>query len=109
MNISFVSTSLRPLAAIAIALACASSSASAAHFTTTTQQASGDTNHWGSAIWNPGPVAPTAGNTYEVLPGGRVRTPNGTVNSGGNGATNQTFTFPGDSLTLSGNGFSTTP
>ena len=54
------------------------------------------------AIWDPGPVSPTAGNTYEVLTGARIRSPNGTAASGGNGLDGQTFTFPGDSLILSG-------
>lgn len=91
------------------ALVCAiAASAHAANFTTTTQQGAGDTNNWNSLIWNPGPVSPTAGNTYEALPGARVRSPNGTTGSGGNGATGQTFTFPGDSLTFTGVGFSTT-
>jgi hypothetical protein len=108
MNISSVPRSLRLSAAIAITLACASP-ASAANFTTTVQQASGDASHWNTAIWNPGPVVPTAGNTYEVLVGGRVRSPNGTVASGGTATDNQTFTFPGDSLQLDGNGFSNTP
>jgi hypothetical protein len=108
MNTSSVSVPLRLSAAIAIALACASP-ASAANFTTNVQQASGDANHWNAAIWSPGPIAPTAGNTYEVLAGGRVRSPNGTVASGGTATDNQTFTFPGDSLQLDGNGFSNTP
>src|SRR5688572_32720589 len=107
MNISSVSVPLRLTAAVALALGCASP-ASASNFTMNIQQASADANHWNATIWNPGPVAPTPGNTYEVLLGGRVRSPNGTAGSGGTGLPDQTFTFPGDSLTLDGNGFSTT-
>jgi hypothetical protein len=84
----------------------AAASVHAANFTTTTQQAGGE--NWNAAIWNPGPVSPTPGNTYEVLPGGRTRPPNGTTASGGTGAVNQSFTFPGDSLKLTGVGFGTT-
>jgi hypothetical protein len=73
-----------------------------AALTTSVVQALADTNHWNAPIWDPGPVSPTAGNTYEVLAGARVRSPNGTVASGGNGLAGQTFTFPGDALILSG-------
>ncbi len=45
--------------------------------------------------WGPSKLAPTAGNTYEVLAGAiAVRSPN----NGG------TYTFPGDSLTINGSG-----
>ena len=91
----------------AVALAASAASTHAAPFTTTTSQAAGDTNNWNAAIWNPGPVAPTAGNTYEALPGSRVRSPNGTAGSGGTAVDGQTFTFPGDSLQFTGIGFST--
>jgi hypothetical protein len=77
----------------------------AAALTTTVVQANNDTSHWNAAIWDPGPVSPTAGDTCEVFTGARVRTPNGTVASGGTGAPGQTFTFPGDSLQLDGIGF----
>jgi hypothetical protein len=77
------------------------------HFTYGVQQPAGDANHWNNPIWNPGAVPPTAGNTYEVLNTGRLRSPNGTTASGGTGLTGQTFTFPGDSLTLTGTGFAT--
>src|ERR1051326_7640867 len=63
----------------------------AANFTTSVQQAAGQ--NWSAAIWNPGPVSPTAGNTYECIAGGgptRVRNP----------AAAGVQTFPGDSLTL---------
>jgi hypothetical protein len=65
-------------------------------------QALADTNHWNAAIWDPGPVSPTAGNTYEVFNGARIRSPNGTVASGGTAVDGQTFTFPGDVLILDG-------
>ena len=84
----------------------ATPSVRAANFTTNTQQAAGA--NWNAAIWNPGPVSPTAGSTYEVLVGGRVRPPDGSTGAGGTGLDGQTFTFPGDSLTLDGVGFSTT-
>ncbi|HUI07684.1 MAG TPA: fibronectin type III domain-containing protein [Verrucomicrobiae bacterium] len=45
---------------------------------------------WNAVIWQPGPVAPTAGNTYEVLGGGLIRNPPAVG----------VQTFPGDSLTL---------
>jgi hypothetical protein len=83
-----------------VVAACMLNSVQAANFTTTAVQASG--TDWNAAIWNPGPVSPTAGNTYEVLLGGRVRSPAGTAGSP------QTFTFPGDALQLDGNGFSST-
>lgn len=63
----------------------------AAHFTTTAQQAVGE--DWNAGIWQPGSVSPTAGNTYECLPGGnatRIRSP----------ASGGMQTFPGDSLQL---------
>jgi len=85
--------------------------ASAANFTFNGQQANADTNHWNAAIWQPGSVTPSAGNTYELLvntaTATRLRSPNGTTGSGGTGAAGQTFTFPGDSLTLNGAGFTT--
>ena len=85
--------------------------ATAANFTFNGQQANADANHWNAPIWQPGNVAPTAGNTYELLvnpaTATRLRTPNGTTGSGGTGAAGQTFTFPGDSLTLNGAGFTT--
>lgn len=79
-----------------------------AALTTSVVQALADTNHWNAPIWDPGPVSPGPGNTYEVLIGARVRSPNGTVASGGNATDGQTFTFPGDSFQLDGNGFSST-
>jgi hypothetical protein len=110
MNISSVSAPRRLLAATALAIAslASASPASAALFSMAIQQANADTNHWNSPIWNPGSVSPMAGNIYEVLIGGRLRSPNGTVASGGTGATNQIWTFPGDSLQLDGTGFSAT-
>jgi hypothetical protein len=76
-----------------------------AALTTTVVQPNNDTSHWSAAIWDPGPVSPTPGDTCEVLTGARVRTPNGSVASGGTGAPGQTFTFPGASLQLDGIGF----
>src|ERR1051325_10112802 len=71
----------------------------AANFTTAVQQ--GTTARWDAAIWNPGPVVPTAGNTYECIAGGnptRIRNPNSgsTPSDPVIGAK----TFPGDSLQL---------
>jgi hypothetical protein len=91
--------------AVSISLA-ATASLNAANFTLSIQQAAGA--KWTDAIWNPGPAVPTAGNTYEVLVGARLRSPNGDVAAGGTGADGQTFTFPGDSLQLNGTGFNTT-
>src|ERR1043165_8136661 len=48
----------------------------AANFTTTVQQAAGA--NWNGTIWQPGGVAPTAGNTYQCVAGGnptRLRNP----------------------------------
>ena len=44
---------------------------------------------WTDVAWQPGATAPTAGNTYEILWGGRVQNPPG-----------DTAIFPGDALTL---------
>jgi len=74
-----------------------SASATAANFTTSTVEASG--TDYNAAIWNPGPVSPSAGNTYEALTGSRVRSPAGTSGSPA------TFTFVGDTLQLDGTGF----
>lgn len=79
----------------------------AAALTTTLVQPQGETNNWSSPIWDPGPVSPAAGDTCEVLTGARVRTPTGSVASGGTDLPGQTFTFPGDSLQLDGIGFAT--
>ena len=76
--------------------------ANGAALTTSVVQPNADTSHWNVAIWEPGPVSPTAGNTYEVLSGARLRSPNGTIASGGTAVAGQTFTFPGDALILSG-------
>ena len=38
---------------------------SAANLTANITQGSG--NHWGNAIWQPGAVSPTAGNTYQCV------------------------------------------
>jgi fibronectin type 3 domain-containing protein len=86
---------------LAIGLGAWSTSAQAANFTTSVQQ--GTANKWSDAIWNPGPVAPTAGNTYEVILGAsnpaRIRNPA----SGSGDATIGVKTFPGDTLTLNTN------
>lgn len=70
-------------------------------FTSKVTQASGQ--NWNGVIWDPGPVAPSAGNIYELLSNGtafgnaqnntRIRNP----------ATAGVQTFPGDSLTLNAN------
>jgi len=81
-------------AAIAMLGAAYAQPANAALFTTTVQQAAG--TNWNGLIWNPGGVAPSAGNTYEAIAGGnptRIRNPD----LGGLGGTT---VFPGDSLTL---------
>src|SRR4051812_3197 len=85
-------------ASIALALV-GSNSASAASFTTSTVQAGG--TDYNAAIWDPGPVSPSPGNTYKALTGSRIRSPLGTAGSP------QTFTFAGDSLQLDGTGFFT--
>src|ERR1051325_4789638 len=72
----------------------------AANFTTAVQQ--GTSAHWSQAIWQPGAVTPTAGNTYECVAGGnptRVRNPA----SGSGDPVIGVKTFPGDSLTLNTN------
>jgi hypothetical protein len=48
------------------------------------------TQTWNDAIWEPGLVSPSAGNTYEVLSGGVIESSPGIEDQ----------TFPGDSLTL---------
>src|SRR5712671_7114744 len=71
----------------------------AANFTTAVQQAAAQ--RWDGAIWNPGPVAPTAGNTYECIAGGnptRIRNPNS--GSSPSDPVIGVKTFPGDSLQL---------
>src|SRR5437667_894934 len=68
----------------------------AANFTTTVQESTAQ--KWTDAIWNPGPVAPTPGNTYECLPGAPTRIRNPAPGSGD--AVIGVKTFPGDSLTM---------
>ncbi|MHA3774619.1 PEP-CTERM sorting domain-containing protein [Verrucomicrobiota bacterium sgz303538] len=99
---------IRASALTAAAVISLARQATAANLTTTSVQASGDTNNWNSAIFGSPASSPTAGNTYEVLSGARVRSPNGTANSGGTGAANQGFTFVGDRLQLDGTGFTST-
>src|SRR5688572_15995941 len=79
----------------------------AAALTTSVVQPNADDSHWNAPIWDPGPVSAGPGDICTVLAGGRVRTPNGTLASGGTGVAGQTFTFPGDSLQLDGIGFAT--
>src|SRR5688572_359906 len=72
----------------------------AAEFTTAVQQ--GTAAHWAQNIWQPGAVAPTAGNTYVAIAGGnptRLRNPA----SGSGDAVIGVKTFPGDSLQLDPN------
>jgi len=70
----------------------------AANFTTSVTQAAGA--DWNAAIWQPGPVSPTAGNTYEAISNGTAFG-NGTANTRvRNPAVTGIQTFPGDSLTL---------
>ena len=61
------------------------------NFTATVYQ-SGTTfpQTWSSAVWQPGSVSPSAGNTYEMTSGGLLQNP---LAAGAQ-------TFPGDSLTL---------
>jgi hypothetical protein len=69
----------------------------AAHFTTAVQQ--GTSANWLQPIWQPGPVSPTAGNTYECVAGGnptRIRPPA----SGSGDPVVGVKTFPGNSLQL---------
>jgi hypothetical protein len=82
----------------AFAVSCACATALGAHFTTTVSQGSTGAD-WLQAIWQPGPVAPTAGNTYECL-SGRIRNPHPGSPSD---TTIGVKTFPGDWLQLSGN------
>src|SRR5580704_17050912 len=44
---------------------------------------------WVHAVWQPGPAAPTSGNSYEILPNGAVQNPPG-----------DSLIFPGDALTV---------
>ena len=77
--------------AILLALVLPITASRAGNFTTTaTQSYQIPLPTWNDAIWQPGPVAPSTGNTYEVLNGGILRNPP----DGG------TQAFPGDSLTL---------
>ena len=59
--------------AVLLALPLPITASRANNFTTSVQEAS--TQSWDGAIWEPGPVMPTSGNTYEVLSGGVVRNP----------------------------------
>src|SRR4051794_10299379 len=73
----------------------------AANFTTVISQPGGQ--NWTGTIWDPGPTAPAAGNTYECIDNG---TPfgNGLANTRiRNPASAGVQTFPGDSLTLNTN------
>ncbi len=58
------------------------------NFTTSVEENS--TQTWNDPIWEPGPVSPAAGNSYEVLSGGVIW----------NNSSNVVQTFSGDSLTL---------
>lgn len=72
--------------------------AQAANFTTVASQGAG--LNWTAAIWNPGPTAPAAGNTYECVANGTAFG-NSTGNTRlRNPAAAGVQTFPGDSLTL---------
>ena len=67
----------------------------AANFTTNVTQAAGA--DWNAAIWQPGPVSPTAGNTYEAISNGTAFG-NGTANTRvRNPAVVGIQTFPGNS------------
>ena len=84
----------------AFTVLCGSVATRADNFTTTVQQGTG--NKWNDAIWQPGGVAPTPGNTYECIAGGnptRVRNPA----SGSGDPALGVKTFPGDSLQLDAN------
>ncbi|MGO9243869.1 MAG: right-handed parallel beta-helix repeat-containing protein, partial [Verrucomicrobiia bacterium] len=74
--------------AVLLALCLPIMASQAQNFTTSVQENS--TQSWNQAIWEPGPVSPTAGNSYEVLVGGIIQTPSsGSIHE-----------FWGDSLTL---------
>ncbi|HUJ72616.1 MAG TPA: hypothetical protein VLZ30_10245, partial [Verrucomicrobiae bacterium] len=77
--------------AILLAWVLPMTASQADNFTTTTSQLyQVPLPTWNDAIWQPGPVSPSASNTYEVLDGGTLRNPpDGGIQ-----------TFPGDSLTL---------
>src|SRR4051794_8879515 len=76
-------------------------SARAASFTTVVVQPGGQ--NWGGAIWDPGLVAPSAGNTYETLENGVPFGSNQANTRIRNPAAVGVQTFPGDSLTLNTN------
>lgn len=75
---------------VLVATLCVCLEARAANFTTTTVQT--DPGNFNAAIWQG--TAPSAGNTYEVLAGGLIRSVSGAA----------ACTFAGDRLTLDGNG-----
>ncbi len=97
-----------PISAILVAvmtLILTQAAVHAANFTTTTVQ--GSSANWNAAIWTPAgggaAVAPTAGNTYELVPNG-VAWGNNTANTRvRNPANDGVQTFVGDSLTLNTN------
>jgi hypothetical protein len=95
-KLNFASTSLFLTAVLFLAAA-----AQAANFTTVTSQGSGA--NWTAAIWNPGPVSPSAGNTYECVANGTVFGTSTANTRLRNPATAGIQTFPGDSLTLNTN------
>ncbi|HEV8544198.1 MAG TPA: hypothetical protein VGR78_17555 [Verrucomicrobiae bacterium] len=73
----------------------------AENFTTVVVQASGQ--NWNGTIWDPGPVAPSAGNAYATLDNGIPFGNNQANTRIRNPAAVGIQTFPGDSLTLSTN------
>src|SRR5437867_7109693 len=103
MNNSFIVTQTKGSSFVGrtvlttVALLLWAATISAANLTTAVQQ--GTAANWLAAIWQPGPVGPTAGNTYECIAGGgptRVRNPA----SGSGDPVIGVKTFPGDSLQL---------
>jgi len=74
--------------ALLLALATPLAVCRADNFTTSAQENS--TQTWNDAVWEPGPVSPSRGNTYEVLSGGVVRAPSAAT----------FMVFSGNSLTL---------
>jgi hypothetical protein len=83
-------SSARILTRIAVLLALLAPIAASRADNLTTSVQENSIQSWYDAIWEPGPVSPSPGNSYEVLTGGIVQGP----------ATRRFQVFPGDSLIL---------
>jgi hypothetical protein len=101
VRITHTNQSLAYFALIRIWISCVCQFSRSGQFHNDIVQPGGQ--NWTGVIWEPGPVAPLAGNTYELLENGtpfgnalgntRIRNP----------ATAGIQTFPGDSLTINTN------